>query len=57
MATESDEASPQGPDEERAPPLYLDKRTARFANGERVICFEWPEYSPRPFNIEIVDYH
>ena len=57
MATEGDEASPQGPDEERAPPLYLDKRTARFANGERVICFEWPEYSPRPFNIEIVDDH
>jgi proteic killer suppression protein len=111
MATESDDASPQGPDEERAPPLDRDKRTARFANGERGrefqafeeqvkkrllilraavsreglmllpsnrfealggdrkgqfsirinqqwrICFEWPEHSPRPFNIEIVDYH
>ena len=40
MATESDEASPQGPDEERAPPLYRDKRTARFANGERVREFQ-----------------
>ena len=111
MATESDDGSPQGPDEQRAPPLYRDKRTARFANGERVrefqafeeqakkrllilraavsrqglmllpsnrfealggdrkgqfsirinqqwrICFEWPEHSLRPFNIEIVDYH
>ena len=111
MAMDHDEANPEGPDEERAPPLYRDKRTARFANGERVrefqafeeqakkrllilraavsrqglmllpsnrfealggdrkgqfsirinqqwrICFEWPERSPRPFNIEIVDYH
>ena len=40
MATESDEASPQGPDEERAPPLYRDKPTARFANGERVREFQ-----------------
>lgn len=99
------------PDEEPAPPLYRDKRTARFADGERVrefqafeeqakkrllilksavsrhglmllpsnrfealggdrkgqysirinqqwrICFEWPDGSPAPFNIEIVDYH
>lgn len=21
------------------------------------ICFEWPDGEPRPFNIEIVDYH
>ena len=21
------------------------------------ICFEWPEGEPRPFNIEITDYH
>jgi proteic killer suppression protein len=92
-------------------PLYRDKRTERFANGERVkefqafekqakrrldilfsaversdlmrlpsnrleslvgdrkgvfsirinsqwrICFEWPDESASPFNIEIVDYH
>jgi proteic killer suppression protein len=111
MATESDEANPEGPDEQRVPPLYRDMRTARFANGERVgefqafeeqakkrllilraavsrqglillssnriealggdrkgqlsirihqqwrICFKWPEHSPRPFNIQIVDYH
>ena len=92
-------------------PLYRDRRTARFANGERVpefqaferqakkrlrilldsisrnglmllpsnhfealggdrkgqfsirinmqwrICFEWPDGSSKPFNIEIVDYH
>jgi proteic killer suppression protein len=97
---------------ERAEPTkYRDKRTARFAAGERVkefdafkeqaerrldilevavdlydlmklpsnrfealsgdragefsirinrqwrICFEWPESSVRPFNIEITDYH
>jgi proteic killer suppression protein len=94
-----------------APPKYRDRRTARFAEGERVrdfeaierqayrrleileaapnknalrhlpsnrfealkgtragqysihingqwrICFEWPDDSPAPFNIEIVDYH
>jgi hypothetical protein len=40
MATESDDGSPQGPDEERAPPKYRDKRTARFANGERVREFQ-----------------
>jgi len=92
-------------------PLYRDKRTERFANGERVkefqafekqakkrlsilhdaldrndlmrlpsnhmevlggsrksqfsirinsqwrICFEWPDETASPFNIEIVDYH
>lgn len=92
-------------------PKYRDKRTERFAKGERVkefqaferqaykrldvldaaphktalmllpsnhfealsgarngqfsirinqqwrICFEWPNDEPRPFNIEIVDYH
>jgi len=111
MAMDDDEANPEGHDEQRAPPLYRDKRTAQFANGDRVrefqafeeqakkrllilrsavscqglmllpsnrfealggdrkgqfsirinqqwrICFEWPERSPRPFNIEIVDYH
>jgi toxin HigB-1 len=94
-----------------SPPVYRDKRTARFASGQRVrefqsfeeqakkrldildaaearndlmllpsnrfealggdrkgqfsirinqqwrICFEWPENHPKPFNIEIVDYH
>jgi proteic killer suppression protein len=111
MVPDDDEASQEGPYDERAPPMYRDKRTARFANGERVrefqafeeqakkrllilrsavsrqglmllpsnrfetlggdrkgqfsirinqqwrICFEWPEHSSRPFNIEIVDYH
>lgn len=92
-------------------PKYRDRRTERFANGQRVrefqscerqayrrldileaavskeslmalpsnrfealggdrkgqfsirindqwrICFEWPENEPKPFNIEIVDYH
>lgn len=92
-------------------PKYRDRRTKRFADGERVrefqafewqayrrleildaaptkealmmlpsnrfealggdrkgqfsirineqwrICFEWPEGEPRPFNIEITDYH
>jgi toxin HigB-1 len=95
----------------REAPPYRDKRTERFANGERVkefqsferqakkrlrilldsvsrnglillpsnhlealggdrhgqysirinmqwrICFEWPDGAPRPYNIEIVDYH
>ncbi|MFL5804000.1 MAG: type II toxin-antitoxin system RelE/ParE family toxin [Roseiflexaceae bacterium] len=26
-------------------------------NRQWRICFEWPEGEPRPFNIEIVDYH
>ena len=26
-------------------------------NQQWRICFEWPEHSSRPFNIEIVDYH
>jgi proteic killer suppression protein len=26
-------------------------------NKQWRICFEWPEGAPRPFNIEIVDYH
>ena len=26
-------------------------------NHQWRICFEWPEHSLRPFNIEIVDYH
>ena len=100
---------------EKAPdpnlPIYRDRRTERFAKGERVkefqafeeqakkrllilesaisrdglmllpsnhfealggdrkgkysirinqqwrICFEWPDTYPKPFNIEIVDYH
>ena len=40
MVTGHDEANPEGPDEERAPPLYRDKCTARFANGERVREFQ-----------------
>jgi len=111
MLSDINDACPEGPDDEGAPPLYRDKRMARFANGDLVrefqafeeqakkrllilsaavsrqglmllpsnpfealggdrkgqfsihinqqwrICFEWPEHSPRPFNIEIVDYH
>ena len=107
----ADEQEPEKPDEEPTILLYRDKRTARFADGERVrefqafeeqakkrllilksavsrnglmllpsnrfealsgdrkgqysirinqqwrICFEWPDDSPAPFNIEIVDYH
>jgi proteic killer suppression protein len=26
-------------------------------NQQWRVCFEWPEESDRPFNIEIVDYH
>lgn len=26
-------------------------------NHQWRICFEWPDNHPRPFNIEIVDYH
>jgi proteic killer suppression protein len=102
---------PEKTAEDTGPPLYRDKRTARFAEGERVkefqvfeeqakkrllilknavsrnglmllpsnhfealsgdrkgqysirinqqwrICFEWPDNHPKPFNIEIVDYH
>lgn len=109
------DAQPPAPPPEDAPaapvPLYRDRRTERFAAGERVrefqacerqakkrlailrnavsrqgllllpsnhfealggdrqgqysirinlqwrICFEWPDDAPRPFNIEIVDYH
>ena len=40
MVTDDDETNPDGPDEERASPLYRDKRTARFANGERVREFK-----------------
>ena len=35
-------------------------RTGQFSiaiNRQWRICFEWPEGEPRPFNIEIVDYH
>jgi toxin HigB-1 len=102
---------PEESNADDAPPLYRDKRTARFAKCERVrefqafeeqakkrlailddadsrtdlmllpsnrfealggdrkgqysirinqqwrICFEWPDNQPKPFNIEIVDYH
>jgi proteic killer suppression protein len=40
MVMDHDEANPEGYDEERAPSLYRDKRTARFANGERVREFQ-----------------
>jgi proteic killer suppression protein len=26
-------------------------------NGQWRICFEWPDQSPGPTNVEIVDYH
>ena len=26
-------------------------------NDQWRICFEWPDGEPRPFNVEIVDYH
>lgn len=26
-------------------------------NDQRRICFEWPDTSPGPVNVEIVDYH
>ena len=26
-------------------------------NGQWRICFEWPDRSPGPVNVEIVDYH
>ena len=26
-------------------------------NGQWRICFEWPEGSPGPANVEVVDYH
>jgi len=26
-------------------------------NDQWLICFEWPDGEPAPFNIEIVDYH
>lgn len=108
------EADPQARRKSASSPalrLYRDKRTARFAAGDRVkelqpferqakkrllilaaavsrsslrqlpsnhfealsgdrqgqfsirinqqwrVCFEWPGDAPRPFNIEIVDYH
>ena len=99
------------PGQVERPPKYRDRRTARFAAGERVaafeafkdqaerrldileaavsktdlirlpsnrfealggdrrgqfsirinqqwrVCFEWPDDQPRPFNIEITNYH
>ena len=35
-------------------------RTGQFSiriNDQWRICFEWPDDAPRPFNIEIIDYH
>jgi proteic killer suppression protein len=106
MVTEGDDLVPKS-----EPPKYRDKRTRRFAEGERIrefqsferqaykrldvleaaisknalmalprnkfhalggdrqgqfgiwindqwrICFEWPDSEPKPFNIEICDYH
>ena len=26
-------------------------------NDQWRVCFEWPDWSPEPLNIEIVDYH
>ncbi len=26
-------------------------------NGQYRVCFEWPDKSPGPINVEIVDYH
>lgn len=36
------------------------KRKGQFSiriNDQWRICFEWPDSEPRPFNIEITDYH
>jgi len=36
------------------------KRQGQYSiriNDQWRICFEWPEGSPRPVNVEIVDYH
>lgn len=36
------------------------KRKGQFSiriNQQWRVCFEWPEESERPYNIEIVDYH
>lgn len=36
------------------------KRVGQYSiriNDQWRICFEWPDDSPEPFNIEIVDYH
>ena len=34
-----------------------DQANGYFAAGKRVICFEWPDKSSGPTNVEIVDYH
>ena len=31
--------------------------TASGSNDQWRICFEWPDRSPGPSNVEIVDYH
>ncbi|NDD31023.1 MAG: type II toxin-antitoxin system RelE/ParE family toxin [Proteobacteria bacterium] len=36
------------------------KRAGQFSiriNQQWRLCFEWPDSEPRPFNIEITDYH
>jgi proteic killer suppression protein len=36
------------------------KRKGQYSiriNDQGRVCFEWPEKSPRPTNVEIVDYH
>jgi proteic killer suppression protein len=40
MTADGDDEAREGPDDESAPPLYRDKRTARFAKGERVREFQ-----------------
>ena len=40
MTVDGDDQAREGPDEEPASPLYRDKRTARFAKGERVREFQ-----------------
>jgi proteic killer suppression protein len=40
MTADGDDEAREGPDEEPAPPLYRDKRSARFAKGERVRVFQ-----------------
>ena len=36
------------------------ERTGQYSiriNMQWRICFAWPDEAPRPFNVEIVDYH
>ena len=43
----------------RFEPLKGDRRGGDSIriNDQWRICFEWPEHSPGPTNVEIVDYH